>query len=167
MRPTSAFSEQDGQLFEDAVDFVADPDALTGRWADDWQHDMRGRVAASDLIALVSIPTLQTATDPQQRTSFRLSTTVLKTMKGNAPADLTLSVADDAPGYSSIEPGRARLNTEQFVVFAKYYTKTDGSYDAHWHLSISSPQVAAHVRAELGRDVAPSHTVIKTTVVKD
>ncbi len=167
MRPSSPFTAQDAQLFEDAVEFVSDPDALTGRWGDDWAHDLTGRAASSDLIARVKVTTLETQIDPQQRTTFRLTTQILQTLKGGAPDQLSLTVADDAPGYSSIDPGRARLVSEEFIVFAKWYTKADGTVGAHWHLSIASPQVTSRVRAELDRDQPAKTTILKTNVIKN
>lgn len=167
MRPTSKLTEQDSAWFEDAVDFVADPSALTGRWAEDWDRDLRGRIARGDLVAIITVSTLQTQIDPEQRTTFRLTTQVQKTLKGKAPADLTLAVADDAPGYGTIEPARARLLSERFVVFAKWVKRPDGKVGARFHLSIASPEVVSRVRSELERNAPPERTILKTKIVEN
>jgi hypothetical protein len=162
VHPTSPFTADDGNLFEDAVEFVSDPNSLTGRWRDDWDRDLKGRVDRSDLIALVTISALQTQIDPQQRTTFRLSAQIENKMKGKAPDDLTLVVAEDAPGYASIDAGRQRLLSEHFIVFVKWYAKPDGTVSSHWHLSIASADVAGRVHGELNRNEPPKSTVIET-----
>lgn len=167
MRPFSKLTAQDVALFEDGVDFVAEPGALTGAWADDAARELRGRVERGDLVATVTVSTLQTQIDPQQRTTFRLSIQVLETLKGKAPADLALVAAQDAVGYATLEPARSRLLSERFVAFVKWYEKPDGTVGAHFHLSIASQDVLSRIRAEIDRGQPSGTTILKTRIVED
>src|SRR5215471_9682613 len=84
-RVTSPFTATDSKLFDDGVDLVSDPDGLGGRWAEDWNTEMRDRVQRSDLIALVTVTTLLTDIDPEGHTTHRLVVHIDKSMKGEPP----------------------------------------------------------------------------------
>jgi hypothetical protein len=161
----SPFTDADAKLFEDGVDFLADPDALAGRWAVDWETEMRGRVAASDLLAVVTVTALRTDIDPQQRTTYRLVAKASDVWKGQAPSDdLSLSVSQDAVGFSSVDGDRGRILNQQFLVFVKWYVNPSGTVSAHWHLSTASALVLTRVRAHLERQTPSHRTIIKRTV---
>lgn len=158
-RPSSPFSDADSKLFEDGVDFVADPAVLGGRWAEDSESEAFARIDAADVIALITVNTLRTDIDPQQRTNYGLGLNVAEKLKGAFVVDATLTVSGDAQGFASIDRDRQRLLSERFVVFVKWYAKPDGIVAGHFHLTIASPVVLEQVRSRL-HGSRPSNNII-------
>jgi hypothetical protein len=160
--PTSPFTEQDLKLFDDGVDLVADPDALAGRWADDWNVEMRDRVERSDLIALLEVSTLLTDTDPEGHTTHRLVVKLDKILKGRPPAmELNLSSAADAVGFPTVDSNKGRLLHMNLLVLLKWVEQSDGSVSSHFHLASSSDKVVSRVVAHIARDKPQERTVIE------
>jgi hypothetical protein len=158
-RPSSAFEDNDAKLFDDGVDFVADPTALADRWADDWNLEMNQRIERSDVIALVSVSTLRADVDPQQHTTYRLVAQPSETLKGKAPSELTLLSPEGTVGFSSVDRDKQRVLEDQFVVFIKWYERPEGQVDAHFHMSVAAEKILAHVRGRL-ESRRPKHTTI-------
>lgn len=160
VHPTSPFTDADAKLFEDGVDFVSDPAALGGRWAEEAEREAIGRIDAADAITVVTVTALRTDIDPQQRTTYGIATTTVENIKGTLGGDpITLSVSGDAPGYATIDRDRQRLLNERLVAFVKWYAKHDGTVGTHFHLSIASPVVLQQVRQRLDRN-KPSKSII-------
>ncbi len=67
IRPSTPFEPVHARFFDDAADFVRDPVALGGQWANEWDEELRGRVGYADTITRVKIETLRTSTDVEQR----------------------------------------------------------------------------------------------------
>ena len=133
---TSPFTTDQSQVFEDGVDFVADPDVLSGRWRDDWSRDFQARVAGADLIAVVHVHTLRTDTDLDRRTTFRIVAAIRELKLGEAPEDeLSLPVHEGDGGFDSIESNQRRILETDFLAFIKWYTADGGRVAPHWHLS--------------------------------
>src|SRR5690349_10042267 len=70
--PSTPLTESQERAFDNGVDFIASLEGLEGRWRDDWDRDLTERVVGADVIALVTVETLRTDTDPQQRVTYRL-----------------------------------------------------------------------------------------------
>lgn len=157
--PSSAFADSDAKLFDDGVDFVADPTALADRWADDWNLEMNERIERSDVIALATVSTLRADVDPQKHTTYRLVAEPSETLKGKAPSEITLLSPEGTIGFSSVDRDKQRVLEDQFVVFIKWYKRPEGQVDAHFHLSVAAEKILAHVRGRVdsGR---PKHTTI-------
>ena len=163
-RPSSPFTEQDLKLFDDGVDLVADPDGLAGRWADDWNIEMRDRVERSDLIALLEVMTLLTDTDPEGHTTHRLVVKLDKILKGRPPSmELNLSSPDSAVGFPTIDSNKGRLLHMNLLVLLKWVEEEDGSVSSHFHLASSADKVVSRVVAHIARDKPQERTVIERT----
>jgi hypothetical protein len=161
-RPTSPFTETDLKLFDDGVDMVADPDALGGRWAEDWNNEMLDRVQRSDLIALVEVTTLLTDTDPEGHTTHRLVVHVEKVMKGKPPEDeINLSSPSAAAGFPSVDSNKGRFLHMRFLGLLKWVEQPDGSVTSHFHLASSADKVVSRVRAMMEKDQPQERTIIE------
>jgi hypothetical protein len=161
-RPTSPFTEADLKLFDDGVDMVADPDALGGRWAEDWNTEMLERVRRSDLIALVEVTTLLTDTDPESHTTHHLVVSVEKVLQGKPPADeINLASRSTAAGYPSIDTNKNRLLHMQLLLLLKWVAQPDGSIASHFQLASSSDKVVSRVRAHMELDQPQNRTIIE------
>jgi hypothetical protein len=150
MHPSSPFTEADAQLFENGVDLVGDPQALTGRWADDWASELSSRIQRSDLIALLTVNTLRTDTNPQEHTTHWLVGDVGDVLKGvRGEEELSLATADDSLGFDSVDRERANILRKPMLVLAKWVKDPNGTVRARWHMASASPQVVAAVRNQL------------------
>lgn len=129
-------TEEQAKSFEDGVDFVASFEGIEGRWRDDWERDLQVRVGDADVIALVTVRTLRTDTDPEQRVTHRILARVDRQLAGLAADELELTVRADALGFSSVHENLTRLGDKQFVAYVKR-----GPERLHWHLSPASDQV--------------------------
>ena len=139
-------------LFDDGVDFFAEPAALEGSWRDSAIRDTQGRADAADVIAVIEINTVHTDSDPAQRTSFRLVARVERTLFGGTPSDeLRLSCREGAPGYPMVAENQDRLLNHRFVAYVKWYDAEGGQVEAHWHLSPASDGVIVEVERAVAR----------------
>lgn len=157
---TSAFSVRHGELFDDAVDFMADPNAMDGSWAKRWQADLDGRVADSDVVAVIRVETLVSDTDPRKRGGLRLLPVAVRTLRGRLPPQTDLRVSEGRPGYVSVDANRSQIMADEFVLFLKWYQSEGSSVAAHWHLAPASDAVMARVEQAMGlRSDTTSHIV--------
>jgi hypothetical protein len=146
-RPTSELTADDALVFEDGVDFVADPDALDGQWRDNWNAELRHRMDRSDVVAVVEVSTLRTDEDPSGHTTLRVIVAVNNVFKGSAEGDIELLAHAGSVGYSSVERGGKRMLEQSFVAFVKWYATDTGMVAAHWHLSPASPSILAAIQS--------------------
>lgn len=161
-RASSPFTETDLVLFDDGVDLVSDPEGLAGKWADDWNLEMRDRVQRSDLIALVTVETFRSDIDPEGRTTHRLLAKIDRVIKGTEPApELDLASADATSGYPTIDSNKGRLLHVQFLALLKWVAEPDGSVSSHFHLASSSEKVLSRVQAHIERDRPQSRSVVE------
>lgn len=137
---------EQSKSFEGGVDFVASLEGLEGRWRDDWDKDLEVRVGSSDIIALVTIRTLRTDTDPERRTTHRLVARVDRELIGSAPQELELSVRSDEPGFSSVHENFGRLPDKQFLVYVRR-----GPDGLRWHLSPASDIVLTETESRISQ----------------
>ena len=159
---SSPFTATDLTLFDDGVDLVSDPDGLGGRWAEDWNTEMRDRVQRSDLIALVTVSTLLTDTDPEGHTTHRLVVHIDKSMKGEPPADeINLSSPDAAAGFPTVDSNKGRLLHMRLLALLKWIAQPDGSVGSHFHLASAAEDIVSRVQAHIERDTPQSRTVIQ------
>jgi len=146
VRPTSEFTAEDAQIFQDAVDFVGDPDVLEGRWREEWSNDLQSRVEAADVVAVVRVGTLRTDIDPGQVRTFRLIANARRVLLGEVPdRQLTLMVAQGQGGFETVDGNEARILDNHFVAFVKWYETPTGDVAGHWHLSPATEGVVRRV----------------------
>jgi hypothetical protein len=139
------------QSFEDGVDFVATLEGIEGRWRDDWDKELDVRVGSADLIALVTIRTLRTDTDPEQRITHRLLAQVERELVGDADGEIELAVHADARGFTSVHENLGRLSDQQFVAYVRR-----GPEKLHWHLSPASEPVVSETESRISARRASS-----------
>lgn len=147
--------------FDNGVDYIASLEGLEGRWRDDWERDLTLRVGAADRVALVTVRTLRTDTDPQQRITYRLHTAVDEDLVGSGGKEIELTVPADAPGFASIHDNPGRIPDRQYVVYLRAAREGD-----RFHLSAASQPVLLETRrkiADLGRD--PNKTAGERVIV--
>ncbi|MET0339695.1 MAG: hypothetical protein ABW252_01775 [Polyangiales bacterium] len=154
-------SAEQARAFDNGVDYIASLEGIEGRWRDDWERDLTLRVATSNRVALVTVRTLRTDTDPQQRVTYRLVATVDKDLVGEGAKELALTVPADVPGFGTIEDNLTRIPDKQYVVYLRAAPDVD-----RFHLSAASEPVVLETRrkiTDLGRD--PNKTAGERVIV--
>lgn len=155
VQTVSPFTAEDARFFEDGVDFVADPEALEGRWREDWTDELEGRVGLSDFVGLVTVTTMRTDTDLDRRTTYRLIATVERELLGDSEDEVTLTIREGQAGFGTIAGNERRILNQPFMAFLKYYQRegTEGpeGVDAHFHLSPAAEAVVRRAEYLLER----------------
>lgn len=163
-QPSSPFLEADKLYFDDGVDLIGEPEGLSGRWADDWNTEMRERVRRSDMIALLTVNTLRTDVSPEQRYTHWLVADVGDVLKGQYDGELGLASSEDSVGFASVERERDAILHKPMVVFAKWVVDDMGVVRARWHLAPATKSIVSAVRLALaGGAVEPSTEIIEHT----
>jgi len=141
-RATSEFTPEHAEVFEDSVDFVDDPTVLEGRWREDWSRDLDRRVGFSDLIALVKVSYLNTDTNLERVSTFRIVVSVERSLYGEAPEEeVTLIVREGEPGYGTVVGNERRILDQAFVAYIKWYQADASTVLPHWHLAPATEPV--------------------------
>lgn len=151
VRPTSPFTDEDARFFDGSVDFVEDPTALQGRWADTWNEELDERVGRLDMLAAIEVHTLRTDTDLDRRRTFRLVANVRDELYGDYElGELDLVVREGERGFATVEGNQRRILHQPFLAFVKFAeSELDGSIVPKWHLSPVSQPVLDRVNALL------------------
>jgi len=135
---------EQAKSFESGVDFVASLEGIEGRWRDDWDKDLETRVTSADVIALVTVRTLRTDTDPEQKVTHRLLARVDRELVGKAGKEIELAVKADEIGFNSVHDNLGRMGDKQFVAYLRR-----GPESLHWHLSPASDQVVTETESRI------------------
>lgn len=142
--PKSEFQESDLELFDDAVDLVANPLIIEGT-----RGRFERRVARADVIAIVRVESLSSDL-VSRRSAYRLALRVEERLKGKSSSELVLRVADREPGYQTVQANEDRLLRDTFIAFVKWEPDSgDGEPVSHWHLSPASDAAREQVRIAL------------------
>ncbi len=142
----------EARAYEDGVDFIATLAGLEGRWRDDWDKDLSVRMASSDAVAIVTVKTVRTDSDPEHRVTHRLLATVDRVIFGDTRGkEMEFTVREGVPGFMSVNDGLSRIQGKSFVAYVKWYQAEGGRVAAHWHLSPASTEIVA----ETERAAAP------------
>ena len=159
--PSSPFLDSDKPLFEDGVDLMADPEGLSGRWAEDWSRELHERVERSDLIALLTVNTLSTDVSPEQSSTHRLVAEVGDVLKGKFQGELALASSEDSIGFDSVDRERGNILRRPLIVFAKWVRDEAGIVRPRWHLAVGSKTIVEAVRLEIAGERPDSTTVVE------
>ncbi len=154
LKPGRPLASGEDRLFENGVDLVADPGQLSGRWREDWDRELQGRVGRADLVLLFRVATVRTDIDPDRRRTHRLEGTVQRVLFGSWPEgerDLTLRVADTEPGFGTIEGREQQVMGTTFVAFLRVVPTDAGGVQPRWHLSPATASVVDQTKALLER----------------
>jgi hypothetical protein len=145
-RATTPFTAEHAEVFEDGVDFIADPTHLEGAWREDWSRDLDQRVSESDLIARITVHTLRTDTDLERINTYRLQAKIDEALWGEPPEDeVTLTVREGEAGFGTLEGNDRRILNQPFLAFIKWYDAPDGQVRPHWHLAPATEPVVSRV----------------------
>ncbi|MGF1468259.1 MAG: hypothetical protein ACFCGT_19225 [Sandaracinaceae bacterium] len=148
---TSPFTEGDAAVFQNGLDLVGEPDLLAGPWLESWERDLRTRVRAADIVAVVTIQTVRTDIDLEKRETYRLVARVERAFVGEPPPELVLVVREDEDGYETVDENHTGILADQFLAFVKYAESDEGPIVPRWHLSPATDQVARRVIDALGQ----------------
>ncbi len=161
-RVSSPFTESDAEVFDDAVDRLSTPADLPEGFRERWQRRLCRRSARSDVVAVVTIPSVRADTNPDRRSRYRIVARVERQLHGEAIDELVLPVREDDPGYETVHGRDDALLEGTYVAYVKWYHRRDDGdavgfdariedgegddeddlpVDAHWHLSPASEQV--------------------------
>lgn len=150
--PNTPLTPDESRVYEHGVDFIATLEGLEGRWRDEWNRDLDVRVGSSDAIAVVTVRTLRTDIDPEQRVTHRIFATVDRVIAGDTRGkEIEMSVRQGVPGFPSVNDNLARVEGGQFVAYLKWFRAEGGNVAAHWHLSPASAQVLAETEGAVAR----------------
>ena len=149
---SSPFTQAHAALFDDGVDLIGNPEALEGRWEEEWSREFDQRAEASDVVFAAKVRTIHVDVNIDRSESLRLMLGVQRTIKGALEAsDLSLLAHENTAGYSTLERNKERLLDQTFIVFVKY-AQEEEQVVAHFHLVPPSRAVLERVEAlEQGR----------------
>jgi len=155
-RPWDAAAE--ATVFDDGIDVLDDPAKLAGEWAFRARQDLDARSNLADMVAVVTIVSVQTTKDVDGTEARRIDARVNDLLYGAAPdRSLALKSSATSLGYSLVTRHEGRL-TGSFIVFLRWFEQEDGTIGHHFHLSPSSPeiseQVRKYVRARVAKEAA-------------
>jgi len=154
--PPSDFRESDVSLFDNSVDLVASPVAVEGEYG-----VFERRVGRADVIASIRVQSLHSELI-KRRSAYRLRVRVTDRIEGTSPSELELRVADDEPGYRSVEANEDRLLHDPFIVFIKWEVERGSSTPtARWHLSPDSELVRDKIDHVLHQPAPDPHTKVE------
>lgn len=146
-RVTSPFTTEHARFFDDAVDLIREPEALGGRWAEEWDEELRGRTGYADLIARVVVQTLRTDTDLEHRNTYHLVCRINETLQGESPGEeVQVSVSEGSGGFETVARNERRIVDARFVLFLKWYADDAGEVKSHWHLTPATRSMVEQVK---------------------
>lgn len=150
--PNTPLTPEESRAYEHGVDFIATLEGLEGRWREEWDKDLDVRVGSADAIAVVTVRTLRTDIDPEQRVTHRIFASVDRVILGDARGkEIELSVRQGVPGFPSVNDNLARIEGGNFVAYIKWFRAEGGNVAAHWHLSPASSQVLGETEGAAAR----------------
>jgi len=155
-RPWDAAME--ATVFDDGIDVVDNPAKLSGEWAFRARRDLEARSNLADMVAVVTIMSVQTMRDVDSNEARRVDARVEKALYGSSPNNnLVLKSSASALGNALLMRHEGRL-TGSYLVFLRWFEQEDGTIGHHFHLSPSSPeiseQVRKYVRARVAKEAA-------------
>lgn len=145
----SPFSSEDEALFDSGLEFVDDPTHLSGRWREDWERDLAGRVSKADLIYIGGVDSSREGQDGTGRPFLDLTTRVDQVLKGKEGRSLALRARDRDQGFIGLVRAGERLYGSPFIIFVKWSDEGDGKTRARFHLAYASGFVVSAVKSQL------------------
>lgn len=154
--PVTDFRASDVALFDNSVDLVAAPVIVEGE-----RGAFERRVGRADLVGSIRVQSLHSEFI-KRRSAYRLTVKVKDRLKGESTRELELRVADDDPGYRSVEANEDRLLHDPFIAFVKWEADPESpELIAHWHLSPDSDAVREKIDYVLRRPASDPHTEVE------
>jgi len=152
-RPTLPFPAELARYFDDSVDYIENPEELGGRLASDWRTQIDSLARESEVIAPVRVETVSEGTEVNSAAAYTLTAAATgAAVKGELPRDrrMSLRVSEGATGFQTVRNNITRIQSREYLLFARYYTDEDGAQRVHWHLSPNTPRLLQRVRDAIG-----------------
>jgi hypothetical protein len=160
----SDFTEEHAKLFENSVDFIADPELLEDKAGQQWQTDLKARCDLGDFVGVLTVTTLVADVDLEKRTTYRLVSTIVRKLQGNTPGkEVTFAVSEGSEGYPRVEQNQQRILNQSFVAYVKWIKQENGQIGTRWHLSPASDKVISRLSDFLalrGKNKKVVHVVV-------
>jgi hypothetical protein len=144
----SPFLAEDEALFDGGVEFVDDPEKLTGRWKEDWEREMAQRVARADAIYVGDVSSTRLGSDFGGKSFIDLAFDVEKRLHGTGSGTVDLRSRPEDAGYRTLARAGDRLLSGKYVAFVKW-AEDDGAVRGRFHLAYASDVVLATVQFQL------------------
>ena len=165
VHPTAPFTPELARIFDDSVDFAANVEDLGGLVATRWRRQIDSMSESSDAIAVVRVETVTSGNDASGGRAVRLTCAASRTLHGTLPTDgrVYLAVSEGEVGFNTVRGNETRLQSQSYVLFARWYTDVDGVVRAHWHLSPLSASLLQRVQDAMSANDPnrPRETVIR------
>jgi hypothetical protein len=151
-RPWDAASE--ATVFDDGIDVIDDLDKLAGEWIFKARQDLDARASLADMVAVVSVMSVQTTKDIDGTEARRIDARVERVLYGKTPArNLALESTASALGNALIVRHESRL-TGQYLVFLRWFALEDGTLGHHFHLSPATGPVYEKAKERVDARIA-------------
>lgn len=145
-------SADEARAFEHGADFIATLTGLEGKWREDWDRDLQTRVGSADFVGVITIHTVRTDVDPEQRVTHRLMGKVERSLYGKARAkDVDLAVREGVPGYVSVHDNLERLQGAKVIAYVRWFRTDVNTVSAHWHIAPASEEIVAETETAIGQ----------------
>ncbi len=165
IQPSAPFTPELAQQFDDSVDYAENVEDLGGPQASSWRRQVDGLASNADAIAVVRIETVTSGNDAAGARTYRLTSAARSVIHGQIPPDhrVYLAVSEGEVGFNTVRGNEPRLQSRDYVLFARWYTDESGVVRAHWHLSPQSTALIQRIHDAIGfvDPNAPRETVIR------
>lgn len=162
---TAPFTAENARFFDDAVDYIENPEDLGGRLASDWRAQIDHLSRESDFIVPVRVETVSEGTEANSSSSFTLTAVGTgEALKGRIGGDrrVSLRVTEGSVGFQTVRNNIARVQSREYLLFARNHTDAEGAVRPRWHLSPHTPRLVERVRDTVGSpDSSGSERVIR------
>jgi hypothetical protein len=146
----SPFLPEDEALFDGGVEFVDDPDKLSGRWRKDWEREVSDRVARADAVFVGEVIATRLGSDFEGRSFLDVTVSIEKPLLGTNTETVELRSRSQEPGFRTLARAGDRLLGGKFVAFVKW-AEVDGAVRGRFHLAHASEFVLSAVRFQLAK----------------
>lgn len=165
---TGPFTPDLAAFFDDSVDYVENVEELGGRVASEWRRQIDGCARSADLIAVVRVETVTAGSESSSSATYRLTTVATRDpLKGSLAPDrrTELTTSQGEVGYNTVRSGSSRIQTREWLMFARWYEDSDGQVRPHWHLTPATEQALQRARDAIGYvdPNAPREQIVRPT----
>lgn len=161
------FPAELGRHFDDGADYIENVEELGGRVAAEWRTSIDTLAREADLIVVVHVETVTGADDAASSRNYRLTALSRGApLRGTVARDgiVDLRTEEGAAGYNTIRGNYSRLQSRNFLLFARYYNDPEGVVRPRWHLTPDTPAAQQRARDAIGYidPNAPTETVVRS-----
>lgn len=161
---TAPFTAENARFFDDAVDYIENPEELGGRVAVDWRTQIDHLSAESEVIVPVRIETVSEGSEANSASAYTLTAVGTgAALKGRLPGDrrLSLRVNQGSTGFQTVRNNIARVQSREYLLFARRHTDAEGQVRFRWHLSPNTPRLLERVRDTVGTPESGNERIIR------